>query len=816
MPAPTSLITMRPTPSFAEPGDPPTPVVLLLAHTDLPKPPRQGLLMHEDLEDFVGSGPRPTVSFALPASADPTLPPVDSTLPAHTYPPPPPIMPDFKPKPSNMHGAIEDWTGWEAREAKQIKERIEFLANALLDTTKSWSEQDQSNLETVHKMFHLKKTKAAHAKAQSAVATAVATRALESLPQRSSPRTRSKAQRANRLHLAHALCCFKRCTCEASKTIGMDLDPSSSNETARPQRKRTANEHTPDKYRAISNPQRGELDSARQAVREAQHANLSLAAEADAARAALAAAQAANIEQTNRLLAMQAELIEKSRAIADMQHHEGQMEAQFISDQGKLDTLFQQYSGIFQQINDAQQLLMERNAEINRLQDTLALKTDEIAQLRANNRIQAQKTPQKHATPRRSKRLNMSPLANSGVRTIEIPLDPIPMAEAPEPAPSTSRPIISASPALAELLNSDVDTLDDMLSRFQQLCVGGKTVVDVVRGKPQKGGAAKKGSGSAELKKDKSINALINFAHRRLRHFTCMNYNVTFVYELYLHTPAPEALVSATEAGVDPPADLFQWDYSSGYLTSRFNRLMIEKIVDKVLEDEEDAEVFASVGADREFLTNAMKDKLKDWRGGWNKFQPKYQPAAGRIETKAEAHARALQKLNQHQLEMRSLASKDRKLDDRRETAALTIEVKIAEGTALDIKRWERIADVIQRLGVAGMSSEEEADVTVDGGKVRLYKIKLCLWREPSIANILGFVDAQTLLRKANQPGPKPAPRVRNAGHGPGVAPAPRGLPRSLYNNEWLKGQTPAFVETLQISKEAFELFVAATDRMNL
>ncbi|KAK6974239.1 hypothetical protein R3P38DRAFT_3629092 [Favolaschia claudopus] len=201
----------------------------------------------------------------------------------------------------------------------------------------------------------------------------------------------------------------------------MDLDPSSSNETARPQRKvrptpsqeyrltilqRTANEHTPDKYRAISNPQRGELDSARQAVREAQHANLSLAADADAARAALAAAQAANIEMTNRLLAMQAELIEKSQAIADMQHHEGQMEAQFISDQGKLDTLppkLQQYSSLFQQINDTQQLLMQRNA------------ADEIAQLRANSRIQAQKTPQKQTTPRRSKRLNMSPLANSGL-----------------------------------------------------------------------------------------------------------------------------------------------------------------------------------------------------------------------------------------------------------------------------------------------------------------------------------------------------------------------------------------------------------------
>jgi hypothetical protein len=75
-------------------------------------------------------------------------------------------------------------------------------------------------------------------------------------------------------------------------------------------------------------------------------------------------------------------------------------------------------------------------------------------------------------------------------------------------------------------------------------------------------------------------------------------------------------------------------------------------------------------------------------------------------------------------------------------------------------------------------------------------------------------VDAQTALFKKDQTGHDPAARLRNGV--PGSSDAPCGLPKSLYNNEWLKKATPAYLKQLQVSKEVFGLFVAATERMAL
>ncbi|KAK7021535.1 hypothetical protein R3P38DRAFT_3541098 [Favolaschia claudopus] len=521
------------------------------------------------------------------------------------------------------------------------------------------------------------------------------------------------------------------------------------------------------------------------------------------------------------------ELNSKHQIILDMQHHEGQMEAQFLADQNKLGqmealftadrehlaSMFQQQNELVNKFTEAQKLLMQRNEDVDRLQRELVIKSDEAIQLRANSQLQALNTSKKQVPPRRKTRASMGAIVNTGARTIEIPLDPIPMAEVPEPSTeSTSQPLLSAAPRLAEVFDGDIDKLDKVLNDFAQLCLGRDAVVTVT---PKKGTTAKKKSGSAKKKQDKPF--MINYVHRRLRHFTCMKFEVEVVGDFDHHNPASEASVSACEAGEDPPDELFQWDFSPGYLQCRWNKLMIKKIVDILLaEHEEDQEDFIEVGANRVFMENAMKDKLATWRGSWHKFQPRFSSATQHVETLAEAHARAVQAKEQHQLEMRSLALKTRKLGDRIETSTHTIALKILAGTARDVETWKRMRDMVGHLGIWGMSSEEEADVMLDGQLVRIYKVKVCIWREPSIADYLRFVDAQTAMNKKNQPGPKPAPRVRNPQHGFGTAAAPPGLPRNLYSSTWLDSKTPAYIETLNIPKEVFELFVAATDRMNL
>jgi hypothetical protein len=121
---------------------------------------------------------------------------------------------------------------------------------------------------------------------------------------------------------------------------------------------------------------------------------------------------------------------------------------------------------------------------------------------------------------------------------------------------------------------------------------------------------------------------------------------------------------------------------------------------------------------------------------------------------------------------------------------------------------------MVQHLGEQGMSSEEEDEVEVDNTKIVVYKVNLCIWREPRVVEYLHFVDAQTALFKKDQRGPTPASRMR--GGVPGSSKAPCGLPKSLYNSKWLKKATPAYLKELKVSKEVFGLFVAATDRMVL
>jgi hypothetical protein len=112
------------------------------------------------------------------------------------------------------------------------------------------------------------------------------------------------------------------------------------------------------------------------------------------------------------------------------------------------------------------------------------------------------------------------------------------------------------------------------------------------------------------------------------------------------------------------------------------------------------------------------------------------------------------------------------------------------------------------------MSSEEEDEVQVDDAKVLIYKVKVCIWREPRVVEYLRFVDAQTGLFKKHQQSPTPASRIRSGA--PGTSEAPCGLPKSLYNDEWLKKASPAYLKELKVSKEAFGLFVVATARMAL
>ncbi|KAJ7838320.1 hypothetical protein B0H14DRAFT_2789358 [Mycena olivaceomarginata] len=298
----------------------------------------------------------------------------------------------------------------------------------------------------------------------------------------------------------------------------------------------------------------------------------------------------------------------------------------------------------------------------------------------------------------------------------------------------------------------------------------------------------------------------MHYIHRVLCKVTYDKFNIEQAADFQIYNPADESKVTACDDGLgDPADDVFQWDFSSGYTESRWNKLMTAKIVDQVLEDDGEDGPLAEAGIERGFLEELMADKLVRYRGEWKRFQPRYTESLGRVETTQEARARGAQAFQQHQLAYpKHFFQNTHKLEyeDRVQTITATVEIKRESGITLDVETWERLLEI------------EEDEIEVDDGKVLVYRVKLCIWREPRIVEYFRFVDAQTALFKKHQRGPTAATRIRSGAHGSSKAPC--GLPKSLYNSEWLKKATPSYLKELKVSKEAFELFVAATNRMEL
>ncbi|KAJ7456803.1 hypothetical protein B0H11DRAFT_2243966 [Mycena galericulata] len=703
---------------FAETEQPPPPVVLLILQTDVEHiSTGPGLLMHEDLESA-----KKRVAFA--------------PSPEHTYPPPPILTKKIKKPDQVTRKIVENHHGWQSSESdtEEIKKTVHGLVQSLLDTNKPVTDQKDEDLDKVYR--------------QAALAHPVlhkyddnwATYCIVQAHLKSTAATAAKLKRALREVVASAADHTDRRTRSTKQFIAMDVDPDIPNDNGdrrgnRGQIQRSSSA----KVRAVNGPDREEYENA-------------------LGDAALYRDQAVNAKQKAQQLRAQLEAAEKMRAdqvaslnkaIAEMQEHEGQMEAQFLGDQEKLQEIISPL----------------QHDEVNRLNRLLVQKKDEAIQLRAYSSLQSKKTPQNKPPPRRGTRSSLDPARNSSTRTIHIPLDPIQVTTAPSGTPNPKQKAkLAATPAFADLLGTDVDTLSGLIGKLERFLISDD----------------------------------VTLAQFSLRRAIYDKFGVEQASDFHIYNPAEEAKVAACEEGLaDPPDDLFQWDFGSGYT-----------VVDAALEvDGEDGDI-AKAGVDRDLLEALIAEKLVRYHGAWKGFQPRFEESQGRMETVREARARGAQYFEQQQLASRSTSSKHRKFENRVQTITVTIEIKKDEGIAGDIETWERLLEMVEHLGEQGMSSEEEDEIEVDNTKVLVYKVKLCIWREPRVVEYLRFVDAQTALFKKNHRlGPPPASRIRSGV--PGSSKAPCGLPESLYNGEWLKKATPTYLKELKVSKEAFGLFVA-------
>ncbi|KAJ7107169.1 hypothetical protein C8R43DRAFT_963218 [Mycena crocata] len=597
---------------------------------------------------------------------------------------------------------------------------------------------------------------------------------------------------------------------ERDKLEYMEIDSETASDGDHSGKRRQPDPKSTAKARAVSGPQREVPDDVR--YNESYHKDQATFARDKAQRlllenqrllAQLAEAQMLKAQTDDYMLSLRQDIDSKTRVIADLQHSEGELSAQCFQDQQRIDALRNECQTVFPQLQEAHKLLLERNAHVDHLTRLLQEKQDETFQLCAANIQRGKKAAQNPPPPRRGTRASMDPVRNSSTRMIQIPLNPVGGTKPPRGKSNSKQPKSKGVAAVAELVGTDANTLTDLIGKLERLLVDDDGV-SVTIDEPTP-------------KVPKVPQQLLNFIHKGLRNAAYECFEVTQAADFAIYNKADPAHVDACEEGVaDPAADLFQWDFDPGYKDCRWNELMISKVVDATLKaDGRNGRICKAIERDlfpRDYLEGLMKEKLERYRGAWKGFQPRFTESLDRMETVREAKDRGAEAYLQHQLSCRSRTTKARKLDERIAVTTSTIEIKLLDATIGDIATWQRLLEMLKHLGVQGMSSEDEDEVEVEDTKVRIFRVKLCIWREPTVVELLRFVDAQAAVFKEHQRGPEPATRIRGREHGSGKAPC--GLPQSLYNPEWLKTKSKAYIKELKISKEVFGLFVAATDRM--
>jgi hypothetical protein len=121
-----------------------------------------------------------------------------------------------------------------------------------------------------------------------------------------------------------------------------------------------------------------------------------------------------------------------------------------------------------------------------------------------------------------------------------------------------------------------------------------------------------------------------------------------------------------------------------------------------------------------------------------------------------------------------------------------------------DVPVWKWLLQVIQRLGVDGMSSEDTDNANV---LETVYRVKVLQWRK-DISHELALIDEKRIADDeiyAPQ-GAKPPKRFRSGNNRLSTRPPVPELPEIFYDTAWISQQTSSFItRTLAVSKEQFK-----------
>lgn len=120
-----------------------------------------------------------------------------------------------------------------------------------------------------------------------------------------------------------------------------------------------------------------------------------------------------------------------------------------------------------------------------------------------------------------------------------------------------------------------------------------------------------------------------------------------------------------------------------------------------------------------------------------------------------------------------------------------------------DLKIWTWLRTLLVYLGTDGMSSE---DSSIEGLE-KVYRVKILLWRR-DIDKYLDLIDNERGIadQKFAEAGSKPIRRIRHVENQVSNRKPAIGLPKGLYNDDWLGDVESDYLElTLNVSGDQFE-----------
>lgn len=135
-------------------------------------------------------------------------------------------------------------------------------------------------------------------------------------------------------------------------------------------------------------------------------------------------------------------------------------------------------------------------------------------------------------------------------------------------------------------------------------------------------------------------------------------------------------------------------------------------------------------------------------------------------------------------------------------------------GDASGVSFWGYALDLVETLGVEGMSDEEEGvlETELDDGRIHAENVNRVLrmgWRHPSIGQFLEKVDAtkeleKGIFRRGNRP---KIPRVRVEDES--QRPPPCGLPEGVFRTQYLEKLPDYAVVALRLLDRDFQVRLA-------